>query len=461
MTEINLKELTNGMTPEEIGGALREVSPIVERGVFTYRGDSGPYTITAEIPEVSLDGDFRITYTAPRNGMTIGQQASGNNYILGNFSTVKIGGYARDFDESFLSVLKGSQSRYDIYLYTFIIERKDGDINVSVTNALTGALVASSPTPASTNSTFVFDQLFAFYTSKQSGFAFDLKIEDISNPDSSNNRFYALNEPAGSDVVVDSLNGQHGSWVGRDENDVSEYVRLSDRLVSDKVGRMVTHDFNAANEKVFATFSASIIAQVFDSHEAEMEYRYSEEGVALSFHQYGDGGETIQTAIDDAPGYITNINGYGYSASNVNALVHIGGNDVSNSVPYYTNKDSSDFIINMESRLNTLYGLLDAEGYNIIWLNISWRNYAAIDQGQKFGSLPYNQNIVEPFIRDTVGVSSWSGGDVRYDFYEFTKAEFVKNPDFLRDAVHPSYDYGEAIIRDWIFDWSLPLFEDV
>lgn len=446
---------------EQAGFIKRKVAPVAppaeNKNYFTYNSESAVRKGKVVFPDLTLSGDFRISYTGTNIGSCIGNQTTFNSVIREDFEIVRFGNNRAFVDTSFLSVLKGGDKSE--YIYKYVIERINNILIISVYNPKNNELITQSNPVENAKGDLYLNSIFGIYTAQLAGGAVDFIIEDLTDPLSTKNRHYPLKEAFGDDVAVDLVSGQHGTWSGRVEGNTVEYLITPSGYTLSDFTRLKHHDFDPAQQQVMATFSASILRAALLDNEALMQFLFAQQGIDLDFHMYARGGETIQIAIDKAPEYLADLSSKGYTPSNVKTPVHIGGNDVSNSLPYNQNKDTHDGIINMRSRLDQYYSLIAAEGYDIIWLPISWRNYYAVMPPESNGSLPYNENVVIPFIRDVVGESSYINGAVKYDFYNFIKEEFAKNPAFLADTVHPSTDIGGPIIRNKFLEWWSPLYE--
>ena len=431
-------------------------APVPENNnYFTYNTVSGNRKGKVVFPDITLAGDFRISYTGTNIGSPIGNQTNFDNVIREDFETIRFGNNRHIIDTTFLDVLKGGLNCE--YIYKYVIERISDVLTVSVYNPITDSLIAQSiPLPNAIGSLYI-NSIFGIATSQLAGGAVDLIIEDLTDPLSTQNRHYPLKEAFGDDVAIDLVSGQNGAWSGRVEGNTVKYLETPSGYTLADFTRLNQHDFDPATQQVMATFSASILRAALLDQEALMQYKFAEIGYDVDFHMYARGGETIETAISTVGGYIDDLNSYGYTPSNINAICHIGGNDVTNSLTYEIMKDTNDYILNMRSRLEQYYNLISANGYNMYWLPISWRNYSIVPPDDN-GSLPYNTNIVIPFIQEVVGSSSYANGDVIYDFYNFTRDEFIKDPAFLVDSVHPSTDVGGPILRDKFIEWFSPLY---
>ncbi|WP_368484786.1 hypothetical protein ABZP26_08465 [Pseudoalteromonas sp. SD03] len=449
---------TNAVQPFKAmsGYSVIEGTETSEPMYFTYNAVSGNRKGKVVFPDITLTGDFRISYTGTNIGSPIGNQTSFDNVIREDFETIRFGNNRHIIDTTFLDVLKGGLECE--YIYKYVIERISNVLTIRVYNPITDAIITQSSPFSDAIGDLYLNSIFGIATSQLGGGAVDLIIEDLTDPASTKNRHYPLKEEFGNDIAVDLISGQNGAWSERVEGNTVEYLITPSGYTLSKFTRLNHHDFDPATQQVMATFSASILRTALLENEALMQFLFAQQGIDLDFHMYARGGETIQIAIDKVPEYLADLGSKGYTPSNVKAPVHIGGNDVSNSLPYDQNKDTHDGIINMRSRLEQYYNLISAEGYDIIWLPISWRNYYAVMPPESNGSLPYNENVVIPFIRDIVGESSYANGAVKYDFYNFIKEEFAKNPAFFSDTVHPSTDIGGPIMRNKFLEWWSPLF---
>lgn len=411
-----------------------------------------PSSFWISIPNVTLQ-DFRISYYSTRLGTMLGTDGYSNHYISQGDGTIRISGNSYQF----LSEAPQPEGERDghFYFQKVTYERIGNQLSLYLGDSDTPV-----ETKPCTTSPFILNSIHRSNSGVDAdGISWDILIEDLTDPTSTNNRFYALDETHDNLVATDSVSEQHGTYSGeRPESRVDEIHQSEFGYRSRKLGYLKdVNTYDKSQAKVIASFSASVLRLImFNERRQDFEFEMFQRGAEIEFHQYGDGGETLEVIVQDTPSNIANLLAMGYAASNISALVHAGGNDVSNSLTYGANKDTSDLIINMASRLNQLYNLFDAEGFTIYWLPISWRNYGTMPP-ESGGSLPYNENIVLPFIKNTVGDSSWDfDNDVpKYDFYNFVKDGFAADNTFLSDSVHPG-QIGQDSSRVQIAEWLAP-----
>ena len=404
------------------------------------------------IPTVTLQ-DFRISYYSTRLGTMLGTDGFSSHYISQGDGSIRIS--ANTY--TFLTEPPQPEGERDghFYFQKITYERIGDQLSLYLGDSDTPV-----ETKPCTTSPFILNSIHRSNSGVDAdGISWDILIEDLTDPASTNNRFYALDETHDNLVATDSVSGQHGTYSGeRLESRVDEIHQSEFGYRSRKIGYLKdVNTYDKSQAKVIASFSASVLRLImFNDRRQDFEFEMFQRGAEIEFHQYGDGGETLEVIVQDTPTNIADLLAMGYTASNISALVHAGGNDVSNSLTYGANKDTSDLIINMASRLNQLYNLFDAEGFTIYWLPISWRNYGTMPP-ESGGSLPYNENIVLPFIKNTVGASSWDfDNDVpKYDFYNFVKDGFAADNTFLSDSVHPG-QVGQDSSRVQIAEWLAP-----
>lgn len=402
------------------------------------------------IPTVTLQ-DFRVSYYSTRLGTMLGTNGFSSHFISQGDGTIRIAATSYQF---LTEPPQPAGEREGLYYYQKITYERIG-------NQLS-LYLGDSDTPVETHpcttSPFILNAIHRSNAGNDAnGIAWDIKIEDLSDPASNNNRFYPLDEVFDATTAVDTVSGQNGTYsANRLEDRVDEIHESKYGFRSRKLGYLKdVNRYVKADAQVIASFSASVLRLIlFNERRQDFEFEMFQRGAEIEFHQYGDGGEELADIIDDTPANITNLLGMGYTASNISALVHAGGNDVTNSLTYGANSQTSPLILNMASRLNTLYNLFDAQGFTVYWLPITWRNYATVPP-ESGGSLPYNENIVLPFIRDTVGESSWDfTNDVpRYDMYTFFREGYAADNSFLTDAVHPGQtgqDSSRVQLAAWL-----------
>lgn len=406
------------------------------------------------VPTITLQ-DFRITYKSTRMGTMFGTDGFSSHSISQGDGTIRIA----NNPYTFLTEPPQPEGERDghYYFQKISYERVGDQLSLYLGDDLTPV----STQPCTTDD-FILNALHRSNSGVDAdGISWDISIEDLSDPISDNNRFYALDEDYDAMEAIDSVSGQHGTYsIERSPDRVDTIYASEYGFRSRKIGYLKdVNTYEKSQANVIASFSASVLRLVlFNERRQDFEFEMFLRGAEVEFHQYGDGGEVLETIIEDTPANIADLVSMGYTKENVTALIHAGGNDVSNSVTYGANKDTSDAIINMGSRLVRLYDLFNAESFNVVWLPLTWRNYGTVPP-ESGGSLPYNENIVLPFIKDTVGASSWDfeTDSVKYDFYKLFKDGYEADSSFLTDAVHPGAS-AQTIARHQLAEWLAPTY---
>lgn len=134
-------------------------------------------------------------------------------------------------------------------------------------------------------------------------------------------------------------------------------------------------------------------------------------------------------------------------------FVHIGGNDVSATRPFDTATDTEK--ANLGNNLQYIVNTIESAGHTCIASSITYRTYPDVPP-ESNGSLPYNEQIVNPLIQASLP-EFWDSSLGRPSFDLYT--EIYNNQDWIsNDWVHPT-TAGEAGIRGYIFNRLADFFE--
>ncbi|MEC7263853.1 MAG: SGNH/GDSL hydrolase family protein, partial [Bacteroidota bacterium] len=165
-------------------------------------------------------------------------------------------------------------------------------------------------------------------------------------------------------------------------------------------------------------------------------------GVNVEVYGYGFPGYTINQIIPKVQTAMSTF------TSNTLFMIHIGGNDVSNTRPYNTATPAE--LQAISDNYDALIATIGPARLNdVIIMPITFREYGSNDvyNNQELGSLPYNQNILIPKILANTPAQINSDGNPIVDMYNFTR----NNPEtYGLDGIHPIDPEGELLISDYM-----------
>lgn len=135
-----------------------------------------------------------------------------------------------------------------------------------------------------------------------------------------------------------------------------------------------------------------------------------------------------------------------YGEEEAYVLVHVGGNDVSNTRPY-SNALQADKDI-FASNIDYIFNAIRTRGMTILPCNLSFRDYDNMARFyEDIGSKPYNDNILLPKIDALNSNYVYEDGTPFLDLYMFVKT----NMQYLADDVHLTPE-GYALYRQFVID---------
>ncbi|MGN7514695.1 MAG: hypothetical protein ACTHOM_09985, partial [Allomuricauda sp.] len=191
---------------------------------------------------------------------------------------------------------------------------------------------------------------------------------------------------------------------------------------------------------------ASIMEQVYGrdlvTPNATRTTEWQNNGVAVDVYGYGFSGYDINQIIPEVQNAMSTF------TSNTLFMIHIGGNDVTNTRPYATaTQPQLDAI---SQAYDDLYAAIAPARLNdVIVMPITFREYTGDDvyNNQELGSLPYNQNILIPKILANTQSQINSDGNPIVDLYNFNR----NNPEtYSLDNIHPTIPDGEILLSDYM-----------
>lgn len=152
-------------------------------------------------------------------------------------------------------------------------------------------------------------------------------------------------------------------------------------------------------------------------------------------------GDTTADLLSRLPAILTTYSGQ----SGIVFPMSIGGNNVSDTRPYATATEQQ--LADMSGDIQAIIDLIQGEGHQVIYSNISFRNYSGTVPPYDEGSLPYNTDIVEPIIRTKLkSLWDYTNNVPYFDVYTFT----LDNPSYLLpDGIHLTAEGEEAWRHYW------------
>lgn len=137
---------------------------------------------------------------------------------------------------------------------------------------------------------------------------------------------------------------------------------------------------------------ASIMNGAFNNPVESVSYNHSIGSNLGDLAEYAVSGDTISDTVAALPAILA------AETEPCLFIMHIGGNDVSETRPY--NTAAINRLDNLENGLIEVINTAKAAGHDFALANLTYRNYSDIRLDGSNGSLPYNYNIVEPLIRE-------------------------------------------------------------
>ncbi|MCK0159297.1 gliding motility-associated C-terminal domain-containing protein [Allomuricauda sp. F6463D] len=191
---------------------------------------------------------------------------------------------------------------------------------------------------------------------------------------------------------------------------------------------------------------ASIMEQVYGSDlitpNATRTAEWQANGVNVDVYGYGFTGNYIDEIIPKVQTAMSTF------TSNTLFMIHIGGNNVSDTKPYA----SADQVLELDpisQAYDDLYAAIDPARLNdVIIMPITFREYDTDDvyNNQELGSLPYNQEILIPKILANTPAQINSDGNPIVDLYNFTRNNSETYSD---DDIHPNPE-GEIMLSNYM-----------
>ncbi len=197
---------------------------------------------------------------------------------------------------------------------------------------------------------------------------------------------------------------------------------------------------------------ASIMEQIYgrdlNTPNSARTTEWKASGVDVDVYGYGFGGSNINDIISVLE---TAMNTH---TSNTLFMVHIGGNNVTDTRPY--NTATATQLQNISDDYDALITAIgQTRKENVIIMPITFRTYDIAEDiynNESLGSLPYNQDILIPKILANTPSQINIDGNPIVDLYNFTRTNYLTYFDVGAagfDGVHPSV-LGEDLLSEFM-----------
>ena len=214
---------------------------------------------------------------------------------------------------------------------------------------------------------------------------------------------------------------------------------------------VITSSLHGQYDKV-VVIGASIVQQVYGSDlnnpNLTRSAQWQANGVNVDVYGYGFGGYDISQIIPEVQAAM------GAHPANTLFMIHIGGNNVTDTRPYTT--ATAQQLQDISADYDALIAAIgQTRKEDVILMPITFRAYNLsedIYNNEELGSLPYNEEILIPKILANTSVQINSDGNPIVDLYNFTRDNYdtyfdLNAPSF--DGVHPS-STGEDLLSDFM-----------
>lgn len=220
-------------------------------------------------------------------------------------------------------------------------------------------------------------------------------------------------------------------------------LNCQDGLTGQNIIDAINENTGKAEVSQIVALGASIINGTFSSDVSNLQNSvfYGLSGTPLD--EQGVSGDDVSDLLLRLPAILTTYDG----VENVVFVMHIGGNNVTDTRPYSAATLAE--LQGISTGINQIIGLIEAAGHKLFMASISYRYYDDGSASEEDGSLPYNQNIIEPIIKNRLP-DSWDfvKNKPRFDMYNWTK----DNPDLMSaDGVHPT-TLGYEVLCEWWYE---------
>ena len=147
-----------------------------------------------------------------------------------------------------------------------------------------------------------------------------------------------------------------------------------------------------ANTRPVIVLGASIMDGAFTGPVKSTKYLHDIGSSLDRLREYATPGDTIADTIAALPAILA------FETSPSLFVMHIGGNDVTGTRPYWSAPVNR--LDDLENGLREIISTVKAAGHDFALASITYRNYFNILLDGSDGSLPYNTEIIEPLIRE-------------------------------------------------------------
>lgn len=175
--------------------------------------------------------------------------------------------------------------------------------------------------------------------------------------------------------------------------------------------------FSLNNEPItdVVILGASIDDQLLASPNVLANLISSKLGHPVTVYDAAVGGASVNSLLSGFDGLVSGIPAWKNNARTL-AVIHIGGNEVSNTQPFDT--ADAGTIASMKSGINSLIDRCVQKGWRWVLADLTFRNYDDNTYlNEEAGSLPYNQQVTQAIIRERRSPYRHPDGRSWMDFY--------------------------------------------
>lgn len=138
-------------------------------------------------------------------------------------------------------------------------------------------------------------------------------------------------------------------------------------------------------------------------------------GYPVTVYDAAVGGASVSSLLSDFDTLVAGISATKNNSRTL-AVIHIGGNEVSNTQPY--DEADAGTVTSMKSGINSLIDRCVAKGWRWVLADLTFRNYNDDTYlNEESGSLPYNQQVTQVINRDRRSPYRHADGRSWMDFY--------------------------------------------
>lgn len=178
---------------------------------------------------------------------------------------------------------------------------------------------------------------------------------------------------------------------------------------------------------------ASILNGAFNSPVESVSYNHAIGSNLGDLAEYAVSGDTPADTLADLPAILA------AETEPCLFVMHNGGNVVSETRPYITAPIKR--LDDLENNLREIIKTAKAAGHDFALANLTYRNYSDILPDGSNGSLPYNDNIIEPLIRELT--PEWWNFETDRPVLDLYQWAFDNQALMQADGIHytgPGYD---------------------